>query len=167
MKSIKMKLSIVIIAGGKAKRLGVDKALISIREKPLIVYTLENLVEISDDILIITKTQRRLNNLQEVIKYPVKFFLDEDPSIESPLIGLLTGLKRAKNEMVLLIGCDMPFVKKSVVEFLYNYCSEIKSTCNAVVPEFPNGYIEPLCAIYRRNPTIQALNQSIQKNPSE
>lgn len=163
MKSIKMDLSIVIVAGGKAKRLGVDKALIFIRDKRLIAHTLENVRDISDDILIITKTDKRLRNLKQVIKSPARYFLDDNPSIESPLIGALTGLKNAVHERVLLIGCDMPFIKIEVIELLYNHYSKVRSLCNAVIPQFPNGYIEPLCAIYGKDPAIKALEMSIEE----
>ena len=156
-----MELSIVILAGGKAKRLGVDKALITIKDKPLIAYTYENIRSISDDIIIITKSEKKQKQYQQVIKDQVKFFLDEDPSIESPLIGALTGFKNARNKYILLIGCDMPLIKLEVIELLYKYITGVRSLCLAVVPQFPNGYIEPLCAIYSKEEAIKALEQSI------
>ncbi len=156
-----MDLSIVILAGGKAKRLGIDKALISIRNKPLIVHTIEKIHSLSDDIIVVTKTEKRLKQLKQVIDYPARFFVDEKPSIESPLIGALTGLRNAKYEQVLLIGCDMPFIKLEVIELLYNYYINATSTCLAVIPQFPNGYIEPLCAIYAKYPSIQAIEHNI------
>ncbi|NVM54407.1 MAG: molybdenum cofactor guanylyltransferase [Candidatus Helarchaeota archaeon] len=156
-----MDLSIVMLAGGKAKRLGIDKALIFIKDKPLIAHTLEKVHSISDDILIITKTEKRRKKLEHVIDYPVKMFLDENPSIESPLIGALTGLKNAKHKQVLLIGCDMPLVKIEVIELLYTYYSNVRSPCLAVIPQFPNGYIEPLCAIYEKDSAVKALIQTI------
>ena len=156
-----MDLSIVILAGGKAKRLGVDKSLIFIKDKPLIAHTLERIHSISDDIIIVTKTEKRLKNLKQYVKYPVKFLLDEDPSIESPLIGALTGMKHAKFKEILLIGSDMPLIKPEVIELLYDYYTNVRSLCWAVIPQFPNRYIEPLCAIYGKEAAIEALKQTI------
>ncbi|NVM28396.1 MAG: molybdenum cofactor guanylyltransferase [Candidatus Helarchaeota archaeon] len=158
-----MDLSIVILAGGRAKRLGVDKALIFIKDKSLIAHTLEKVLSISEDILVITKTEKRLKKLKHAANYPVKFLLDEDPSIESPLIGALTGFKNAEFGHVLLLGCDMPLIKPRVIELLYEYYSNVRPLCWAVIPEFPNGYIEPLCAIYSKEPAIKAIQQSIQE----
>lgn len=160
---VNMDLSIVILAGGKAKRLGVDKALIFIRDKPLIAHTFERVRSISDDIIIVTKTKKRLMKLKHAIEYPARFILDEDPSIESPLIGILTGVKNAQYERVLLLGCDMPLIKAEVIELLFKYYRGVRSLCWAVIPQFPNGYIEPLCAIYEKEPAIKALQQTIVK----
>ncbi|MHA1651678.1 MAG: molybdenum cofactor guanylyltransferase, partial [Candidatus Helarchaeota archaeon] len=126
-----MDLSVVILAGGRAKRLGVDKALIVIKDKPLIGHTFGKIQPLSEDILIVTKSEKREKKLRQVIKAPVRFLIDEDPSIESPLIGALTGIKKAKNELVLLIGCDMPLIKHEVIEKLYKYITGVKALCLA------------------------------------
>ena len=156
-----MQLSVVILAGGKAKRLGVDKALMVIKNKPLIAHTFEKIQTISDDIIVVTKTEKRLKKLKEILKESVKFFLDIDPSIESPLIGALTGIRNAKNKNVLLIGCDMPLIKAEVIEKLYHHITGVRSLCWAVVPQFENRYIEPLCAIYNKKQAILALEAAI------
>ncbi|MFX1294388.1 MAG: molybdenum cofactor guanylyltransferase [Promethearchaeota archaeon] len=156
-----MQLSIVILAGGKAKRLGVDKALIVIKNKALIAHTFEKIHSISDDILIITKTDKRQKKLKQVIKNTARFFLDEDPRVESPLIGALTGFKNAVHKLVLLIGCDMPLIKPEVIKLLYDHIIRVGSLCWAVVPRFPNRYIEPLCAIYSKEQAKKALEQAI------
>ena len=154
-------LSIVILAGGRAKRLGVDKSLINIRGKPLFVHTLDKVRSLSDDIIITTKTEKRRIKLREFEKDPIRIFADEKASIESPMIGALTGMKHAEHKLILLIGCDMPLIKPEVIELLYKYITGVRSLCRAVVPQFPNGYIEPLCAIYSKDPAIKALEQAI------
>ncbi|MHA1266769.1 MAG: molybdenum cofactor guanylyltransferase [Candidatus Helarchaeota archaeon] len=156
-----MKLTVMILAGGKAKRLGVDKAFISIMGKPLILRTLEGVYSITDDIIIVTKTIKRLKKLKQLIKYPAKFLIDAEPSIESPLIGVLTGLKEAKYEHVFLIGCDMPLIKLEVVEFLAKSFSNTDINYGAIIPRYPNGYIEPLCAIYTKSTAINAVESTL------
>ncbi|MHA1130077.1 MAG: molybdenum cofactor guanylyltransferase [Candidatus Helarchaeota archaeon] len=156
-----MELSIVVLAGGKAKRLGVDKALIVIKNRPLIVHTLARISSMSDDIIIVTKTVKRMNKLRQVIDGTARFFLDNTPSIESPLVGALTGFQKAKYKNILLIGCDMPLIQPKVIELLCKYIIKLQSRCWAVIPRHPNKYIEPLCAIYRRQPAIEALKRAI------
>ncbi len=151
----------MMVAGGKSRRIGVDKALITINNKPLITRTFEKVRSLSEDILIITKTEKRRKNIRQFIKDPARFLLDENPTIESPLIGALTGIKNALYELILLIGCDMPFINPKVITLLYDQIMGEKSGYNAVIPRFPNGYIEPLCAIYRKDPTVKALERAI------
>ena len=57
----------------------------------------------------------------------------------------------------------MPFIKPEVVKLLYKQFSKVGSVCNAVIPQFPNGYIEPLCAIYNKSATIPALERSLKE----
>lgn len=158
-----VKFSIVILAGGQSRRLGVDKALISLKDKPIIVRTIEKIYSKSDDILIVTKSEKRAKNIERILEKPVKVIWDEEPSIETPLIGALTGFKRAVNESIMLLGCDMPLIKPEVIDLLVEYYSEASSTFSAVVPQHPNGYIEPLFAIYKKEPAIKALIQSLEE----
>lgn len=82
-----MKFSIVILAGGQAKRLGVDKALIALKGKPLIERTVENVYAKSEDILIVTKSEKRAKNIEQVLEEPIKVIWDEDPAMEKPSDG--------------------------------------------------------------------------------
>lgn len=156
-------LSIVILAGGRAKRLGVDKSLISIKGKPLFIHTLERVRAISDDIIITTKTEKRKINLLPFVKDTVRIYVDEEPSVESALIGALTGIKNANNQLILLLGCDMPLIKVEVIALLYRHFTNMRPVCQAVIPQFSNQYIEPLCAIYDKNVAIEALEQAIEE----
>jgi len=157
-----MKFSIVILAGGQAKRLGIDKALISLKDKPLIVHTVEKVYSKSEDILIVTKSEKRAKNIEQVLRDPVKVLLDEKPAFDTPLVGALSGFKEAVYENILLLGCDMPLINPEVIDFLFNYYTGIASSYNALIPQYPNGYIEPLCAIYKKKPAIKALIQCLE-----
>lgn len=158
-----VKFSIVILAGGQSKRLGVDKALISLKDKPIIVRTIEKIYSKSDDILIVTKSEKRAKNIEQVLEEPVKVIWDDEPSFETPLIGILTGFKRALNENILLLGCDMPLINPEVIDLIIECYSKASSRYCAVVPQHPNGYIEPLCAIYKKEPAIKALTQCLEE----
>jgi molybdopterin-guanine dinucleotide biosynthesis protein A len=159
-----VKFSIVILAGGQAKRLGVDKALIVLKGKPLIGRTVENIWAKSEDILIVTKSEKRAKNIKQVLRDPVKVIWDEEPALETPLIGALSGFKEAKYENVLLLGCDMPLIKPEVIDLLFDSYAEVAATGEALIPQHPNGYLEPLCAIYKREPAINALLRCLEEN---
>ena len=49
------------------------------------------------------------------------------------------------SEYAIVLGCDMPFVDSKVVSYLFDQARGY----DAAVPIWPNGYIEPLHAVYR------------------
>jgi molybdopterin-guanine dinucleotide biosynthesis protein A len=66
----------------------------------------------------------------------------------------------ARDEQQGEIGCDMPFVTESVVNLLF----EIASTgYDAVVPRWENGMREPLHAVYRREPMLAAIRDTVKR----
>jgi molybdopterin-guanine dinucleotide biosynthesis protein A len=71
----------------------------------------------------------------------------------------LTGFKSASGEHSLLTACDTPLISFEVISFLLSQAQNY----DAVIARWPNGYIEPLQAIYRTQKAlpsaIQALNE--------
>jgi molybdopterin-guanine dinucleotide biosynthesis protein A len=76
---------------------------------------------------------------------------------QSPLVGALTGFKEACGEYALLLPCDTPLVSRDVVSLLFEVCMNR----NAVIPRWPNGYIEPLQAIYCTKPAYEAAKNAL------
>jgi molybdopterin-guanine dinucleotide biosynthesis protein A len=74
--------------------------------------------------------------------------------IHSPLAGALTGFEEALGEYSLLLPCDTPFISRDVLSLLFELCT----SRNACVPRWPNGYVEPLQAVYRTKPALEASN---------
>jgi molybdopterin-guanine dinucleotide biosynthesis protein A len=62
----------------------------------------------------------------------------------SPLVGLMTGLSFCKHPYAFAVACDMPFICDEAVEMLF---TEAEGRDGAVF-EKPNGWIEPLVAVY-------------------
>jgi len=160
---MKVNFSIVVLAGGQARRLGVDKALIVLKGKALIERTVERVWARAEEVLIVTKSEKRAKSIELVLEEPVKVIWDEDPRMETPLMGALTGFREAQYENILLLGCDMPLIKPEVVDLLFTSYAELAAPCDALIPQHPNGYLEPLCAIYKRDPAITGLSQCLEE----
>ena len=62
----------------------------------------------------------------------------------SALSGIHAGLFHAATPYIFVCACDMPFVKKELIELL---AGEASSGADIVVPVTDHGY-EPLCAVY-------------------
>jgi len=150
-----------ILAGGKSSRMGVYKAIVKYKGKELILYLLEDLYNIFDDIVISVSNSSQLRLLLNTIgNYEnVRVLIDPIVRIRSPLVGLLTCLTGVHKEYVFVVACDMPYVSRKVVLHLYRQLE--RDEPDAVVPRWPNGFLEPLCAIYRRATTLKKLMDRI------
>jgi molybdopterin-guanine dinucleotide biosynthesis protein A len=58
---------------------------------------------------------------------------------------------------VLLLPCDTPLLSKDILLLLFDLCPNK----NAVIPRWPNGYIEPLQAVYRTKPALEAAEKAL------
>jgi molybdopterin-guanine dinucleotide biosynthesis protein A len=74
---------------------------------------------------------------------------------QGPLAGILAGLKAAKNEVCVVLACDIPDID---INFLKRLIAKAQGF-DIVVPVSCGGLFEPLFAVYRRSviPEIEAL----------
>ncbi len=61
------------------------------------------------------------------------------------MIGLITGLTHAKGAYAVVAACDMPFINSDLVDLLFLLSFELNGTLLIK----PNGWIEPLPAVYK------------------
>lgn len=121
-----------ILAGGRASRLGGQKATAELAGRPLISYPLDAARAAGLTPVVVAKRDSSLPELDcEVIREP------ENPV--HPLLGILTALEGASGP-VLALGCDMPFVTAPLLRWL------AEREPPAVVSV--DGRLEPLLAIY-------------------
>jgi molybdopterin-guanine dinucleotide biosynthesis protein A len=79
-------------------------------------------------------------------------------NVQSPLIGLYSGLLAARTSLAFVVACDMPFVKTPLVRHILAQSNSV-DVCVPIV----NGYYEPLCASYRQT-AIPAIRQAINRD---
>ncbi|UCH31722.1 MAG: molybdenum cofactor guanylyltransferase [Candidatus Bathyarchaeota archaeon] len=149
-------LGALILAGGQAKRIKENKALLQLGEKPLLFHVLEKIFDVTHEIVVVIG--KRDNPLEFKLLLPSKVILVQDKVYgQGPLGGIFTGFKRMQSEYALVTPVDSPFIKKSLLEYLISKAS----SANAVIPLWPNGNLEPLHAIYRISAVIPAAKNAI------
>jgi molybdopterin-guanine dinucleotide biosynthesis protein A len=77
---------------------------------------------------------------------------------KGPLAGMLAGMQKMLSEYTAVLPCDSPFVKEEVIRYLSSKAKGI----DAVIPRWPNGYIEPLHAVYRILPSLSAAKKALE-----
>jgi molybdenum cofactor guanylyltransferase len=144
------KFSSAVLAGGKSKRFGSDKARFVYKDKTLMQWVI-NSFETATECFIIA------NQNYEEFGLPVYADIISSPT---PLSGIHSALVHAKYDWVAVAACDMPFLTRAFWQTLQAQCNNT----NAVVVESDYG-LEPLAAFYHRDlaPRIETNLQQNQK----
>ena len=94
---------------------GRDKGLVEYRGLPLVDHAINCLAPQVDELLISAN-----RNLGEYAARAYPIIVDELPDFQGPLAGILAGLQRARNEWVLTVPCDMPYLPNDLAMRLYS-----------------------------------------------
>lgn len=155
-----MKKTVLVLAGGKSHRFqSFDKCFITFNNKPLIQHAIDKISTVADEIIVAARDKKQGEQIRTKISNKIILVFDSLKGF-GPLAGFLSGLERASFPYSLVIGCDMPWINERVVELLF----EIASTgYDAVVPRWENGMLEPLHAVYQREPMLAAIKEAAKK----
>jgi molybdopterin-guanine dinucleotide biosynthesis protein A len=131
--------------------MGQDKALMDFLGAPLIVRVMERLAPLADEIIVTT------NNPEGYRFMDVPLFPDLK-SGRGALGGLYTAVASAKNPLVAVVACDMPFASAP----LFAHARDVMLAENAdvVIPLLEEGF-EPIHALYRRETCLPAIERAI------
>ena len=112
-------LSIAILAGGKSSRMqGNDKGLLSFNGKSVLSRITGISYGFSSDVFVIAN-----NNLEKYEKIHKPVYTDILDDFQGPLSGIYTALKKCKNEKLIILPCDGPFINREYFEVLLSYRS--------------------------------------------
>ena len=107
-------ISAVILAGGKARRMGgQDKGLQILGKQSLIQHVINRLQPQIHDISINANRSQT-----EYAKFGFPVFSDELPDFQGPLSGMLTALEKTKSDFILFTPCDTPFFPMNLLDKL-------------------------------------------------
>lgn len=134
-------LTAIILAGGKSSRIGSDqdKAILKLNGKRLIDIVISKLKHMVGDNIVIVGPPEKYPSYKQVI--PDLF------NQRGLLVGLYSGLKSSASRYNLVVGCDMPFLKVELLQYMRD---KIGSN-DIIIPRYAKNYIEPLCAIYSKD----------------
>lgn len=134
-----MQATLLVLAGGESRRMGRPKAWLEVADTVLLRYVAERLGPAFAEIVV---SFAEPEQLEQHIPYRVVF--DRRHHV-GPLAGLEAGLAGARNEVMFVVGCDMPYVTPSLAELAV----AAARNCDAAIPRH-DGLFEPVCGAYRK-----------------
>ncbi len=137
-------VSAVILAGGKARRMGgQDKGLIEIAGKPMIAHVINNLQNQVSEILINAN-----RNLKIYEKYGYKVFPDQLDNYQGPLAGIASAMNNASHNFLCTCPCDGPLIPNDLVARLF---SEMLNQNSDICVAHDGERIQPIYALMNCN----------------
>lgn len=136
-------LSGAVLAGGRSRRMGQDKALLVFNSEPLWLRQAGVLRAAGAGVVGVVRQRG-----QAALELPPGLVLWHDTVVGAgPLAGLQAALVAGESEWLAVLATDMPWIDSDWFRWLSGYC---RPGCGVVV-RHANGHFEPLAAIYPRD----------------
>ena len=130
-----------LIAGGRSRRMGTDKAFLDWGGRPLWVHQLEKLRALGPSrVMVSCREDQAIPSKPDVLQV-ADAWLDC-----GPLGGVASCLRVCDAPLLAVLGLDLPLLP---VEFLNRLLDECTDGCGAVI-SLGGDYFEPLAAVYPR-----------------
>lgn len=143
-----------ILAGGSGSRMGgVEKGLLEINSTPVIKILVKELKDYEIVTVCRDKEQGRLYSAYSNVTF------DHFKGM-GPLAGIHAALRYFKDS-VLIVGVDMPFIKKDVANMLLEEFSKHRNA-DSLIPVWKDGKKEPLLACYSYR-AINGIESSLER----
>jgi molybdenum cofactor guanylyltransferase len=177
--------SAIILAGGRSSRMGLPKAALPFGASTILERLIDTLsaafaeiivvaAPLSDEPFSIDHTLKRridagfetdaadtpLPGPSTNLKYHTNLIIERDEAaFAGPVGALRRGLDRARGAIAFACSCDLPLLRSDLAVAL---CAMLdggavpETSYEAAIPSI-EGFTQPLCAAYRREPAIAAL----------
>ncbi len=130
--------ALIILAGGKSARMGRNKALLPVGDRPLIQCIYDRLRPLFDEAVISANDRAGYPALEGT-------WVADAVRDTGALCGMQAALQAMRSDQAFVIGCDMPQANLELVRYLMS----LASTADAVVPRI-EGRPEPTYAVYAK-----------------
>jgi molybdopterin-guanine dinucleotide biosynthesis protein A len=135
------RLTGIVLAGGRSRRMGTDKAWLDWYGRPLVAHVAAALRAAGcAEVLAVGGDAARMS------AHGLRPVPDAMPG-EGPLQGLAAGLAAAAHPLALVVACDMPHLEPAALALL----ARLAAGHDAAVPWIEPGGWEPLHAAYGRS----------------
>lgn len=144
------KFSVAVLIGGDSSRMGTDKATFEVDGVKMANRVASAARDAgADEVLMVGGTSARAKSLEG------KWKKDTYPG-EGPLGGVITALKSASHDSVVVLSCDMPFITPAVITSLVHGLSDAQASVGRT------DRLNWLCAAWSRDECLTTL-QSVWK----
>src|ERR1700704_5266830 len=130
----------LVHAGGASRRMGQPKAWLKVGDPSLLGFVVGRLAPTFSEVMV---SFAEPEQLEEPVPFRIVF--DRKRSA-GPLAGIEAGLEAARNEVLFVLACDMPYVTEEVAQIAIAAARR----CDAAIPRV-DGRPEPVCGAYRRS----------------
>lgn len=144
-------ISVLILAGGRSRRMGQDKVWLTLDGVPLVERVVRRVLPLADEVLFSANAPERFEALAQTLSVSSQVVADLFPGA-GPLAGIHAALSVAQHDLLLVLAADLPFVNAALLRHMIGLAHGF----DAVVPQTPHPLTgelgwEPLHALYRRS----------------
>ncbi|MEM9537186.1 MAG: molybdenum cofactor guanylyltransferase [Cyanobacteria bacterium P01_E01_bin.45] len=150
-------LDAIVLAGGRSRRMGEDKALLELNRVPLLQRVCDVASTCVRQTYVVTPWGDRYSHLNlpaTIVPEP-----ERSERARGPLTGFACGLRVTQSEWVLLLACDLPCLSTAGLQQGVERLEQVPSDSIAFLHPHPKGW-EPLCGFYRQH-CLHSLQQAI------
>lgn len=147
--------TVIILAGGKSSRMGIDKQFMIVNNLLMIDHMIEKLKNHFKEIIIVTNKPEMYKN------YPYKIVEDKVKEF-GPIAGIHAGLLNSSSLYNYVLACDMPFINFNYVYYMQSLIKDNLKGLDAVVTRL-GDWLEPFNSFYSKN-LIDKIEKNIYDN---
>jgi molybdopterin-guanine dinucleotide biosynthesis protein A len=144
----------LVLAGGRSRRFGADKAAIEYGCQPLLARTVGILQSVLDEVYVSVRADQRADELRA----GYRLVIDQDES-RGPASGILAAHRERPAAAWLVVACDMPRVDAEALRYLIQARDGHRAATAYRGPI--DGLPEPLCTIYEPDTLARLQRQAI------
>lgn len=142
-----VKLNAVVLAGGESRRMGEDKAQISLSGQTQLERVCALADDVCDNVFVSVRNFESADALRK--RFPL---LQDVEDAAGPLAGILAALLHDPTSDWLVLACDLPLLDNATLSALASAAkADRESAAIAIGSEQQTGLPEPLCAVWRAN----------------
>jgi molybdopterin-guanine dinucleotide biosynthesis protein A len=140
-----MTVAAIILSGGENRRMGRNKAFLMLQGRMFLWIIIGALTPLFRDLILVTREPDLYAG------FPVRRVADLFPE-RGPLTGIISGLAASPDSTNFCVGCDMPLVQASLVQYMVAMAGEADAVIPRVRDPEKGGVvrIEPLHAVYHK-----------------
>lgn len=143
-----------VLAGGKSRRMGTDKAMLEFGDKTFLQRAWEVLSPVCEG-----RVRIVLNRNQPAADFSSFDIIRDIFPERGALGGIQAALVNSKSLWTVILACDLPMVSSETINELSKAALSSSDEIAAIVPRQEDGRLQPLCALYRPSLCLPALNE--------